>query len=294
MAEGKGLGRGLNSLLGILDRDEKVDANVKNVDENVKIDGVSDIELSLIDNNPNQPRKNFDATALNELAESIKRYGVVQPVVLVKRNNRYLIVAGERRFRASKIAGLKKIPAVVRDYNEMQIKEISLLENLQREDLNPIECAKALDSLLKDYGWTQEILADKLGKSRPSIANTLRLLALSKEVIELVESGKLSAGHARSLVVVSDPEIQLELAKLAITKRITVRELEKAVKDKQKPVKYKSPIKEQSAELKDFTHNLERRFGTSVVINGTDKKGKITFSYYNKEDLNRIFDLLNK
>ena len=163
------------------------------------------------------------------------RSGVIQPIIVNKNGDRYIIVAGERRFRASKMAGLKVIPAIVKDYSEQQIKEISLLENIQREDLNPVEVANAMRELLEIYGWTQDVLADRLGKSRPAIANTLRLLTLQPEVLALIESGKLSAGHARSLVVVSDPATQVKLAKLAVTKKVTVRDLEKAVKQLNNP-----------------------------------------------------------
>jgi len=206
-----------------------------------------------------------------------------------------MIVAGERRFRACKLAGLKTIPAVIREYTPNQIKEIALLENIQREDLNPIECAKALKALLDDYGWTQEVLADKLGKSRPAIANTLRLLQLTPEVVDMVENGKLSAGHARSLVVVSDPEVQLKLAKLAVTKKVTVRDLEKAVKEAQKPEKAKklNPF-EKTLEMQEFIHMMEQVFQTKVDIKGTTKKGKIMIDYVTSEDLDRIYSIIKK
>lgn len=272
----KRLGKGLGSLLGILEREDEVVAVDKVDREAIGNSDVSDINISLIDNNPKQPRKNFDAVALNELAQSIKEYGVIQPIILVKRGERYMIVAGERRFRACKLAGLKTIPAVIREYTANQIKEIALLENIQREDLNPIECAKALKALLDDYGWTQEVLADKLGKSRPAIANTLRLLQLTPEVVDMVESGKLSAGHARSLVVVSDPEVQVKLAKLTVTKRVTVRDLEKAVKEAQKPEKSKkiNPF-EKTIEMQEFIHMMEQAFQTKVDIKGTPKREKL-------------------
>ena len=291
----KRLGKGLGSLLGILEREDEVVAVDKVDREAIGNSDVSDINISLIDNNPKQPRKNFDAVALNELAQSIKEYGVIQPIILVKRGERYMIVAGERRFRACKLAGLKTIPAVIREYTANQIKEIALLENIQREDLNPIECAKALKALLDDYGWTQEVLADKLGKSRPAIANTLRLLQLTPEVVDMVESGKLSAGHARSLVVVSDPEVQVKLAKLTVTKRVTVRDLEKAVKEAQKPEKSKkiNPF-EKTIEMQEFIHMMEQAFQTKVDIKGTPKKGKIIIDYVSSEDLDRIYSIIKK
>ncbi len=290
----RGLGRGLGSLLGIFDNEEEK-VNIKEIEkkpQNIEKNGVTAIKLSLIDNNPNQPRKNFDANAIKELAQSIKEYGVIQPIILKPNNDRYIIVAGERRFRASKVAGLKEIPAIIRDYNEQEVQEIALLENIQREDLNPIETAKGMKELLTNYGWTQEFLADKLGKSRPVVANYLRLLNLCPEVIALIESGKLSAGHARSLVVVEDPEVQLRLAKQAVTKKVTVRDLEKAVKELQNPKKKNKPAL--SMELKDFVSTMQKKFSTKVGIMGNEKRGRIYIDYYNSDDLDRIYDIINR
>ncbi len=290
----RGLGRGLGSLLGIFENEEeKVDiqeikekaVSDKNADVNV-------INMSLIDNNPNQPRKNFDSNAIKELAQSIKEYGVIQPIILKPNGDRYIIVAGERRFRASKFAGLKEIPAIIRDYTNQEVQEIALLENIQREDLNPIETAKGMKELLTNYGWTQEYLADKLGKSRPVVANYLRLLNLCPAVIELIESGKLSAGHARSLVVVEDPEVQLRLAKQAVTKKITVRDMEKAVKELQSPTK--KPKQTLSMELNEFVNTMQKKFATKVGIMGNEKKGRIYIDYYNADDLDRIYELINR
>lgn len=289
----KGLGRGLDSLLGILD-DEKPVNNTKNdkkLDDIDKKEGVIDINMSLIDNNPAQPRKNFDPTALQELATSIKNYGVIQPIVVKKKGDRYLIIAGERRFRACKLAGVKTIPAVVRDYTDSQIKEIALLENIQREDLNPMETATCMQELLKDYGWTQEELSEKLGKSRPAVTNTLRLLSLCPEVQDMIRSGKLSAGHARCLVVVQDKDVQIRLANMAITKRITVRDMEKAIKELSNP-QVKREVKPLSVELKDFVNSMQHTFSTKVNIKGDDKKGKIVINYYSSEDLDRIYNIL--
>lgn len=289
----KGLGRGLDSLLGILD-DEKPVNNTKNdkkLDDIDKKEGVIDINMSLIDNNPAQPRKNFDPTALQELATSIKNYGVIQPIVVKKKGDRYLIIAGERRFRACKLAGVKTIPAVVRDYTDSQIKEIALLENIQREDLNPMETATCMQELLKDYGWTQEELSEKLGKSRPAVTNTLRLLSLCPEVQDMIRSGKLSAGHARCLVVVQDKDVQIKLANMAITKRITVRDMEKAIKELSNP-QVKREVKPLSVELKDFVNSMQHTFSTKVNIKGDEKKGKIVINYYSSEDLDRIYNIL--
>lgn len=273
------LGRGLGSLLGNLSEEEK---------DNIQ---TNEIEVSLIDRNTDQPRKNFEPAALQELANSIKQHGVIQPIIVVKKGLRYMIIAGERRFRAAKMVGLKTIPAIVREYTNQEIKEIALLENIQREDLNPIECAIGMKELMEQYNYTQDALADRLGKSRPMVANTLRLLNLCPEVIEMVASGKLSAGHARSLVVVTDPEVQLRLAKLAVNKKVTVRDLEREVKNMQnpKPKKAKAPT---SLEMNDFVTSLERKLSTKVHIKGTESKGQIVINYYNKDDLDRIYEVL--
>lgn len=297
MTTNKGLGRGLGSLLGILDNDEEkvvVQTGKDNGETAKRKNGVIDINIALIDRNPAQPRKNFDPTLIQELAESIKQYGLIQPIVVKEQNGRYLIVAGERRFRASKLAGLKSIPAIIKDYDERQIKEIALLENIQREDLNPIEIARAMNELLKEYNWTQEQLADKLGKSRPAVANFLRLLSLCPQVIEMIESGKLSAGHARSLVVVQNPEVQIKLAELAIVKRLTVRDMENAVKQLSGDGNKKAVKQSISLELTDFCSKLQHSLSTKVNIKGNGTKGKIIINYYNADDLDRIYNTFIK
>ena len=294
----KGLGRGLGSLLGILD-DDREDM-MQEPREEVKVivpegEVVEELSIGLIDNNPNQPRKNFDPTALNELAQSIKLYGVIQPILVTKRGDRYMIVAGERRFRATKLAEKKTIPAIVKDFSESEVKEIALLENIQRQDLNPIETARAMKELMDSYNWTQEALADRLGKSRPGVANTLRLLSLCPEVIDLVEKGKLSAGHARSLVVVTNPEVQLKLANQVVNSKLTVRDMENAVKEVSKENRKSMPKSKpmMSDEMREFKNMLEHKFSTKIEIKGTEKKGKIIINYYNGDDLDRIYDILN-
>lgn len=293
----KGLGRGLGSLLGILDENEEELKPTKKESETKKeIAGeeVVELDMGLIDVNPDQPRKNFDPTALNELATSIKLHGVIQPILVTPRNNRYMIVAGERRFRASKLAEKKTIRAIIKDLDEGQVKEIALLENIQRQDLNPIETARALKELGETYGWTQEALADRLGKSRSVVANTLRLLNLCPEVIDLIEKGKLSAGHARSLVVVTNPEVQLKLANQVINNKLTVRDMENAVKEVDKASRKVVKIKPQlSMEMKEFVDIMEHKFSTKINIKGNDHKGKIVINYYNQDDLNRIYDIIS-
>ena len=298
----KGLGRGLGSLLGILDDEEEVvkakPVAKKEPPKKVEIpegEVVEEIAIGLIDNNPDQPRKNFDPTALSELAQSIKLYGVIQPILVTRKGDRYMIVAGERRFRATKLAEKKTIPAIVKDFTESQVKEIALLENIQRQDLNPIETARAMKELMDSYNWTQEALADRLGKSRPGVANTLRLLSLCPEVIDLIEKGKLSAGHARSLVVVTNPEVQLKLANQVVNSKLTVRDMENAVKEVSKENRKSMPKEkpEMSMEMREFKNNLEHKFSTKIEIKGTEKKGKIIINYYNADDLDRIYEILN-
>lgn len=300
----KGLGRGLNSLFSVYDDEEEVIEQTGQKptftasiikDKEIKFTGgVSEIEVSMVDPNKNQPRKNFDEEALKELSESIKNHGVIQPIIVVQKNERYMVIAGERRWRASKLAGLSTIPAIVKEYTDKEIREVSIIENLQREDLNPIEAAQAIKQLMDEYGWTQDVVASRLGKSRPAIANTIRLLQLEPEVIKLIEEGKLSAGHARSLVVVTNKEAQIKLAKLACSKKITVRDLENAVK-KQLGDKAKTKKKEaQSDELKQLVGDMQRVFSTKVTVLGNDKRGRIYIDYFNQDDLERIFELIEK
>ena len=287
-----GLGRGLSALLS--GAEEEYENSLSEQDTNAKseTDGSPvEISLNLIDPNVNQPRKTFDETAMNELANSIRIHGVISPIILVPNGERYMIIAGERRFRAAKKAGLLTIPGIVRNYTQQQVKEISLIENLQREDLNPIETANAIKQLMEEYKYTQEEVAERIGKSRPAIANTLRLLTLSQPVIDLVAEGRLSPGHARCLVVVEDAEAQLTLAKNGIDNKVSVREFEKMVKAFLTP-KTEKPKQEQSIELKDLIGRMQRTFATKVSALGNDRRGRIYIDYYNRDDLDRIVELV--
>lgn len=309
----KGLGKGLGALLSVFeDEDENIleetnvtqetkkkTAPVKNQNATktqittteVK-EGV--IELNIIDvtPNPNQPRKQFSESALKELADSIKIHGVIQPIVVntTEDAGKYLIIAGERRWRASKLAGKTTIPAIIKNYTPKQITEISIIENLQREDLNPIEVARAIKRLIDEYGFSQETVADRIGKSRSAVANTLRLLNLYPEVIKMVENGELSQGHAKCLVVIDDINVQLKFANASKNNKISVRDLERMVKEYLNP-KPKKEIK-QSIELKELVNEMSRVFSTKVSVLGNDSKGRIYIDYYNKDDLDRIAELL--
>ena len=289
MALKKGLGKGLSALIS--GSEEEYEGAFKEEEKKENNGSSVEIQLSLIDPNVNQPRKVFDEMAMSELVNSIRIHGVISPIILVRTGERYMIIAGERRYRASKKAGLRTIPAIIRDYTPQQVKEISLIENLQREDLNPIETANAIKQLIDEYNYTQEDVADRIGKSRPAIANTLRLLALSQPVIELIEKGKLSAGHARCLVVVEDPEAQYALAKNGVDNKVTVRDFEKMVKNFLSPKPPKKPV-EQSLELKDLVSRMQRTFATKVTALGNDNKGRIYIDYYSRDDLDRIVEIV--
>ncbi len=294
MKNNRGLGKGLSALFSETEEDYGKSL-IFDEGEQAKGGGVTEIDINSVYANPNQPRKAFDETALKELADSISRHGVIMPIIVNDGGDgRYMIIAGERRFRASRMAGLTKIPVIVKNYSERQIKEISLIENLQREDLNPIEAANAMRSLMNDYGLTQEDLADRIGKSRSAIANTLRLLSLSPEVSEMVEKGLLSAGHARALISV--PEIdQKKLADTAVKEGMSVREVEKLVRDYFTPPEEKKKKKERgelSAELKELIAEMQRILGTKVNAIGNDNKGRIYIDYYTRDDLDRLGEML--
>lgn len=297
----KGLGKGLDALFAVYDEEEKMEKQQVEAPKNVverapRPAGVTEIDIKLIDPNKNQPRKTFDPEALKEMAESIRQHGIIQPIVVNDMNNgRYMIIAGERRFRGSLIAGLRTVPVVIKNYTDKQVQEVSLIENLQREDLNPIESARAIKQLMDTHGFTQESVADRIGKSRSAIANTLRLLSLRPEVMSLVEKGRLSAGHARALITVVDPDVQLEIARKACDNKLSVREVEKLVKDYFNPKTSKAKDKPvQSRELKALVADMQRAFATKVSVIGNDKKGRIYIDYYSTDDLDRIASIISR
>lgn len=283
MAVKRGLGKGLSALIPeTIEEEEKNDS----------------IELQIKDIHPNQyqPRKEFNQEKLQELAESIEEHGVIQPIVVSPLNEEYQIIVGERRWRAATICGLNTIPAVIKDFTQQEIMEIALIENLQREDLNSIEEANAYRQLMDEFSLTQDEVAQRLGKSRSFIANTLRLLSLPKDIQNLIKENKLSAGHGRALLSVKNRSVRENLVKKILEEKLSVRELEKMVKDskdndkkssqKQKKAVVKSPI------LIELEESLQKSLGTKVNINNKNKRGKIEIEYYSNEDLERILEII--
>lgn len=271
----RGLGRGLDALLN-----PETESNNNNV-----------IQISVfdIDTNPKQPRKSFDEERLKELASSIEKHGIVQPVLVKKKGQRYIIIAGERRFRAARLLKMDTIPAIVSDIDEQKAAEVALIENIQREDLNPIEEAGAIKFLMEQHDLTQEEVSERIGKSRPQIANSLRLLKMNKEVQHLLIDGKLSFGHAKMLAGVEDKTEQLKLANRCVLEGWTVRALEEYLKQKPKTTKTAVKVKKVDAQLTEMTAKMREQLGAKVTISGTQSKGKIVISYYSKEDLENIY-----
>ncbi len=284
----RGLGKGLDSLIPKGEAVKKSSSKSNN--------GVVELDINQVEPNKNQPRKNFDQDALNELADSIKQYGVIQPIVVQKIDDYYEIIAGERRWRAAKIAKLKKIPVVIKNFSEQEIVEIALIENIQREDLNPIEEAEAYKRLIDEYNLKQEEMAERLSKSRTSITNSMRLLKLSSKVQKLVISGELSSGHARALIPVEDTKKQYTLALEIIKNKLSVRETEKLVKALLEPKKkVKKAVPENDFVYRDIEGKIKDIVGTKVKINNKPGgKGKIEIEYYSTEDLERLIDLFEK
>lgn len=277
----KGLGRGLDALI-----------SSANTLENPR-ESVFEVKINEVEPNAGQPRKVFDQERLQALAESIKEHGVVQPIIVKQEGSRYVIVAGERRWRASKLAGLKTIPVVVKDLSSRQVMEIALIENLQREDLNPIEEAEAYKKLMDDYNMTQEEVSKLVGKSRASIANSVRLLTLAKEIQDMLADGRLTSGHARTLVSVDDQKKQKELADLIINKGLNVREAEKLAAQEGKNPSVKKPRpKPEDFEMTHLVEDLRTIFGTKIDLHRRKDKGRIVIEYYSKDEFDRIIDML--
>lgn len=256
------------------------------------------LPISSVVPNPEQARKDFDEERLEELAASIRSVGLLSPILVSKQGDTYSIIAGERRYRACKMVGLETIPAIVHEIDTVEATKKSLIENLQREDLNPIEQAEGISDLIEKSKMTQEEVAAAIGKARPTVTNLLRLLMLPTEVIEMVRNRQLSAGHARCLVVVDDKDVLIELARQAVERKMPVHELEQRVKlyfsRKQIPVGPRSGKVAQSRELKELVGDMKRVFATKVKALGSDKKGRIYIEYYTTEDLQRIYEVLQK
>ena len=293
---GKGLGRGIGNLIPEETKDEK-DVVVKEVVKEVVVKEPAEVKvrISQVEPNKEQPRKYFDEDALIELSESIKQYGVLQPLLVQKKDNYYEIIAGERRWRAAKLAGVKEIPVVIKDYSDQEVMEIALIENIQREDLNPIEEAQAYQRLIKDYRLTQDEVAEKVSKSRAAITNSLRLLKLDKRVQEMVMEGKLSNGHARTIISIEDGDKQYAIAQKIFDEKLSVREVEKLMREQDKKGKQPKELPENDFVYRDLEEKLSKSLGTQVTIkNKSNNKGKIEIQYYSQSELERILEFLPK
>ncbi len=307
MSRKSGLGKGLDSLIpnistGKPQKTEKLSTNsVKNVDNSVETVGKTAptmLKISQVEPNRGQPRKKFDEETLEELAESIRQHGILQPLLVQKRDNHYEIVAGERRWRAAKLAGLREIPVLIQEFTDQEAMEIALIENIQREDLNAVEEAQAYRTLMQEFHLTQEEVAEKVGKSRAAVANRLRLLRLPEKIQGWLAAGELSEGHARAILSLEDEERQLEAARQVMEKKLSVRETEKLVRELQKPPAQK---KDDSWREKDqfiyekLEEELRALTGTKAVIQRRENgRGRIQLDYYSVEELERLMDLFRK
>lgn len=276
-----GLGKGLGALLG----EEASGTSAIG-------SAIMEIHVNEIDRYTKQPRKIFDEDKLKELAESIRTHGIVQPIVVKQNEGRYTIIAGERRYRAARLAGLQKVPVVIKNLNERELMEVSLVENLQREDLNPLEEAEAIKLLMEEYDLTQERVSERIARSRSAVANTLRLLTLPEDIKQMIYDNLLSSGHARTLVALDDDALKIKLAKEIIAKNLSVRETEKLIQrlNDQKP---KAVNKVAIPEFTDAEQQLSRSLGTKVKIMGDNKKGKFIIDYYNSDQMESLYEFLS-
>lgn len=291
----RGLGKGLDSLI------PPVDGEPKSKKTNVSAAQAAEpgtqqtfVKITMVEPNREQPRKNFDEDALQELADSIKQFGILQPIVVQDRKDHYEIIAGERRWRAAKIAGLKEVPVIIKNLTEKEIVEISLIENIQRENLNPIEEAQAYKRLLTEFSLKQDEVAERVSKSRTAVTNSMRLLKLCDEVQQMVIDEMLTTGHARALLAIDNPEEQYALAQRVFDEKLSVRDIEKLVKNLHKPAKPKK-VDDKTLELiyQDIAEKLKQRLGTKVAVTSKGEgAGKIELEFYSHEDLERIMDML--
>ena len=278
MAKMTGLGKGLDALFGPAPEEEQAKEN----------DVLKTLKINEVEPNRNQPRKRFDQEALEELSQSIKEYGLIQPIVVTKKDGYYSIIAGERRWRASKMAGLTEIPAIIREDDEKINSEISLIENMQREDLNPVEKAMGIKTLIENYGMSQEEVAKKIGKGRSTIANWIRVLNLEPRVLEMAKEGKITEGHCKALLAITDPEKQYTTAIQMLERGQTVRQVEKKAKIKET----KEEQKRNHILYKSIEDNFQSFFGTKVKLDAGKRRGKIIIEYTSNDDLERILGLI--
>ena len=292
----RGLGKGLDALIPSVQSDTK--AKSANSETATEKEPETIVKITKIEPNREQPRKNFDEDALQELAESIKQFGLLQPILVQDRKTYYEIIAGERRWRAAKLAGLKEVPVIIRNYTEQEIVEISLIENIQREDLNPIEEALAYKRLLTEFNLKQDEVAERVSKSRTAVTNSMRLLKLCDEVQQMIIDDMISTGHARALISIEDPEEQYAIAQRVFDEKMSVRDIEKLVKNLNKPEKPKKEVMEdKSLDIiyQDIEEKLKQTLDTKVAITSKGNgAGKIEIEFYSHDDLDKIIDLLSK
>lgn len=296
----RGLGKGLDSLipnaLGETKTKKEAVAKAKSEATTEEKEPQTLVKITKVEPNREQPRKNFDEDALQELADSIKQFGLLQPILVQDRKDYYEIIAGERRWRAAKLAGLKEVPVIIRNYTEQEIVEISLIENIQREDLNPIEEAQAYKRLLAEFHLKQDEVAERVSKSRAAVTNSIRLLKLNEDVQRMVVDEMISTGHARALLAVENPEEQYNLAQRIFDEKLSVRDVEKLVKNLHKPAKpKKTDDKTMQVIYQDIEEKLKQKLGRKVTVTSRGEgSGKIEIEFYNHEDLDRLLDVLNK
>jgi len=289
----RGLGRGLDALIPV--GPDKANHNSSNVDKQAE----TTVKITKVEPNRGQPRKNFDEDTLQELADSIKQFGLLQPILVQDRKDYYEIIAGERRWRAAKLAGLKEIPVIIKNYSDQEIVEISLIENIQREDLNPIEEAQAYKRLLEEFGMKQDELSEKVSKSRTAVTNSMRLLKLCDGVQQMIIADMLTTGHARALIPIEDEELQLQLAQKIFDEKLSVREVEKIVKGILKPDEKKENKEEPSPNIlyvyQDIENRLKEKLGRKVEISSKGKNGagKMQIEFYSNDDLERLIEFLS-
>ena len=297
----RGLGKGLDSLIpdAVGEARAKKDAAdvVQTSADSAAGGNVSEtlVKITAVEPNRKQPRKTFDEDALQELSDSIKQVGLIQPILVQDRKDHYEIIAGERRWRAAKLAGLKEVPVIIRDYSEQEIMEISLIENIQREDLNPIEEAQAYKRLLTEFNLKQDEVAERVSKSRAAVTNSIRLMKLGEKVQQMVIDDMISTGHARALIAVEDPEEQYEIAQRIFDEKLSVREVEKLMKNLHKPEKAKKKPDNQTLQViyQDIEDRLKQKLSTKVTITSKGEgSGKIEIEFYNHEDLDRLLEMI--